>query len=227
MKKLLSLLLALMLLALPAFALADDVTLTVIGTASVTLEPDMAQVSIGMETSAATVHEAVTANAEMLAKIIEALKENGVTDKDLSTANYYVNTNYDYSGLGAPAPMGYSVSNTLQVIIRDMDKIGTIIDAATAAGANQVYGVTFLSSQENDAHDRALTLAVQEGMRKATLMAMAAGRSLGSLESIEEGGQYSHAVNAVFDAKVMGTGTAIMPGDLTVTASVTITYALR
>ena len=85
MKKLLPLLLALMLLALPAFALADDVTLTVIGTASVTLEPDMAQVSIGMETSAATVHEAVTANAEMLAKIIEALKENGVTDKAFKT----------------------------------------------------------------------------------------------------------------------------------------------
>ena len=227
MKKLFSLMLALVLLAAPALALADDVTLSVLGTASVTLEPDMVQVSIGVETSAETVHEAVTANADTLARIIEALKEQGVKEKDLSTANYYVNAYYDYSVAGAAVPMGYNVSNTLKVMLTDMEKIGAIIDAATAAGANQVWGVTFLSSQEQEAYDRALTLAIQEGMRKATLMAMAAGRSLGSLESIEEGGQQSYAVNAAFDAVSLSAGTAIMPGDLTMTATVTLTYELR
>jgi len=119
------------------------------------------------------------------------------------------------------------VNNTLNVRIRDTQKIGAIIDSAIAAGANQVYGVTFLSSEEKDAHDEAITLAIQEGMRKAALMAMAAGRQLGQLEEVEEGGSYAYAVNTSYDAKALGAGTSIMAENLTVSATVTLTYELR
>lgn len=226
MKKMLACLLMLA-MVLTSVALAEDAALKVIGTASVTVRPDMARVSVGVESKAATVQEASKANAQTMNAVIEAIKASGVAENDLSTENYYVGVSYDYSSFGEPTVEGYNVSNTLNVRIRDTEKIGAVIDAAIAAGANQVYGVTFLSSEEKDAHDEAMALAIQEGMRKATLMAMAAGRQLGALEEIEESGSYAYAVNTSYDAKAMAAGTSIMAENLTVTASVTITYELK
>lgn len=226
MKKVLALLLLAALL-LPGFAMADEGSLTVIGTASVAVQPDMARVSVGVESKAATVEEASAANALTVNAVIKALQAAGVAQDDLSTENYYVGMEYNYSSFGDPEVKGYNVSNTLNVIIRDMDKIGAVIDAAIAAGANQVYGVTFLSTQEKDAHDEALALAVQEGMRKASLLAMAAGRQLGTLEAMEESGSYSYASNATYDAKALSAGTSIMVEDLSVSATVIMTYELK
>lgn len=226
MKKILALVLLAALL-LPGFAMADEGKLTVIGTASVAVQPDMARVSVGVESKAATVEEASAANALTVNAVIEALQAAGVAQDDLSTENYYVGMEYNYSSFGDPEVKGYNVSNTLNVLIRDMDKIGAVIDAAIAAGANQVYGVTFLSTQEKDVHDEALALAVQEGMRKASLMAMAAGKQLGSLEDMEESGSYSYASNATYDAKALSAGTSIMVEDLSVSATVIMTYELR
>lgn len=226
MKKMLAILLLAALL-LPGFAMADEASLTVIGTASVAVQPDMARVSVGVESKAATVEEASATNAQTVNAVIEALQAAGVAQDDLSTENYYVGMEYNYSSFGDPEVKGYNVSNTLNVIIRDMDKIGEVIDAAIAAGANQVYGVTFLSTEEKDARDEALTLAVQEGMRKASLLAMAAGRQLGALEAMEESGSYSFASNATYDTKALSAGTSIMVEDLSVTATVTMTYELK
>ena len=224
MKKCLVIFLAL-LLALPALALADG-ELTVIGTATVTLQPDMAELSVGVDTRADTVIGAVTGNSEALGAVIEALMAAGVAESDMSTRYYYVSAEYDYSAV--PAVMtGYSVSNTLTVVVRDIDRIGEVIDAATAAGANQVYGVTFRSSQTSDGHDRALTLAIQEGMRKAQLMAIAAGQPLGQLVDIEENGMQSYGITVAYDNVARASGTSIMPEELSVTASVTLTYELR
>ena len=225
MKKVLILLLALAWLALPALALADG-ELTVIGTATVTFQPDMAEFSVGVETHAETVSGAVAANQETMNAVIEALEAAGIAEGDLSTSNYYVGTEYDYSV--TPAVLtGYYVGNTLTVVVRDVTQVGAIIDAATAAGANQVYGVTFRSSQQSDSYDRALTLAIQEGMRKAQLMAIASGRALGQLRDVEESGVQAYSVRAAFDTAAKASGTSIMPEELSVTASVTMTYELR
>lgn len=225
MKKFLAMLLAAAVLALPVAALADN-ELTVIGTATVTFQPDMAELSVGVETHGETVSGAVEASARTMNAVMEALQGAGVAQSDLSTSNYYVGVDYSYDT--APAtPVGYYVGNTLNVIVRDVEQIGAVIDAAAVAGANQVYGVTFRSSQQNDSYDRALTLAIQEGMRKAQLMAIAAGHALGQLKSVEESGIQSYGINAAFDMAARASGTSIMPEELSVTASVTMTYELR
>ena len=224
MKKLLVILLA-ALLTMPVLALAEG-ELTVIGTATVTLTPDMAELTVGVETRADTVNGAVTGNSEALNAVIEALKAAGVAENDMSTRNYYVGAEYDYS-VSPAALSGYSVNNNLTIIVRDIDMIGAVIDAATAAGANQVYGVTFRSSQMADGHDRALALAVQEGMRKAQLMAEASGRELGQLEGVQENGMQSYGVTVAYDTAARTSGTSIMPEELSVTASVTLTFELR
>lgn len=225
MKKLLTILLTVTFLALPLAAMADN-ELTVIGTATVTFQPDMAELSVGVETHADTVGGAVEASAASMSAVMEALLAAGVAENDLSTSNYYVGMDYSYDTVPAKA-VGYYVSNTLSVVVRDISQIGTVIDAATAAGANQVYGVNFRSSQQSDSYDRALTLAIQEGMRKAQLMAIAGGHALGKLERIEESGVQAYSVSAAFDTAARTSGTSIMPEELSVTASVTMTYELR
>ena len=225
MKKLLCVLLAAAVLMLPALALADG-ELTVIGTATVTFQPDMAELSVGVETHGETVSGAVEASAETMNAVMAALEAAGVEASDLSTSNYYVGMDYSYDSSPARV-VGYYVSNTLNVIVRDIERIGEVIDAATAAGANQVYGVNFRSSQQSDNYDRALTLAIQEGMRKAQLMAVAGGHALGQLQKIEESGVQAYSVRAAFDTAAKASGTSIMPEELSVTASVTMTYELR
>lgn len=225
MKKLLTLLLAATLLALPALALAEG-ELTVIGTATVSLPADMAEFSVGVETHAETVHEAAQQNNLILAAVMEALTDAGIESGDLSTSNYYVYAEYDYGA--TPAKMvGYSVGNTLTVTVRDASQVGAIIDAATSAGANQVYGVNFRSSRQSEAYDRALTQAVAEGLRKAQLLADASGRTLGELAEITENGSQPYGVVMAREAADMAASTAILPEELSVTASVTLTYELK
>lgn len=224
MKKLLCLLLGLLLLASPALA-DDDALLTVQGSAVVTLPADMARVSVGVETSALTVADAVASNAQTIARVQDALIAAGVAPQDLKTENYYVNVNYEYTSQGAPELTGYCVSNTLLVLVRSVDDLGTVIDQAAAAGANQIFGVSFLSSVEAAAYDQALTLAVQEGARKAALLAAAAGKELGRLEALEEGSPMNQRHTVTFD-KAAASGTSLIAGDLTVSATVTLTYRL-
>ena len=182
MKKLIALILTLALM-LPAIALAETAaqgaTITVSGSAFVTLKADYAQVSVGVSTSAKTVDEATQQNSEAIHTVIEALKAAGVKEDDIATSNYSVHAEYDYSSLGGQKLSGYNVTNQLNVIIRDMDHIGATLDKATAAGANNIYNIQFLSTKADAAQDEAIAYAVQDAMRRARLLAEAAGLQLG------------------------------------------------
>lgn len=231
LKKLLTLVLALALLC-PALALAEEAaaTLTVTGSATVTLEADLAQVVLGVVTKSPTVEEASTANAAALAALIDALKAAGVAEGDMVTEHYSISAQYDYSygKLDEDQSIsGYQVSNLLRVTVHDVAQLGTVVDAGMKAGANECYGITFQSTQASAANDQALQAAVQEGARKAALLAGASGRELGSLLSVKEendgtyqGVAYAKSVNA-------DGATTILADGLSFTATVTLVYALR
>lgn len=222
MNKLFSILLALMLLALPLVSCAEEsaaplATLTVQGSASVTLQPDMAQVSVGVMTQAEAVAEASSANALAMDSVIAALKAAGIAQEDLATENYYVAPQYDYqyTSLGnSQKIIGYQVSNTLRVTVRQLDGLGQVLDAAMSAGANECYGITFLSSHANEATDQAMALAIAEANRKAELMAAAAGMQLVRMTSLKEGSTSYQGVsyNADFLAKGAPTTTILSNG---------------
>ncbi len=232
MKKLLALILTLM-LALPGLALAetaaaDGATITVTGSAVVTLEADYAQVSVGVSTSAKTVDEASKQNAEAIHTVIEALKAAGVKEDDIATSNYSVHAEYDYSSFSGQKQSGYNVTNQLNVIIRDMEHIGATLDKATAAGANNIYNIQFLSTKADEAQDEATAYAVQDAMRRAKLLAEAAGLNLGSIVSISDstGGFYvqTRSYKSNLDAAA---GNSILPDDASVSANVTIVFELK
>lgn len=231
MKKLLALILTLMLL-LPAVSLAehtaaDGATITVTGSAVVTLQADYAQVSVGVSTSAKTVDEASQKNSAAIHTVIAALKAAGVKEEDIATSNYSVHAEYDYGSLGGQKLSGYNVTNQLNVIIRDMEHIGATLDKATAAGANNIYNIQFLSTKADEAQDEATAYAVQDAMRRAKLLAEAAGLTLGSIVSISDStGGYAVVTRSYKSTLDAVAGNSILPDDASVSANVTIVFEL-
>jgi len=233
MKKLIALTLALLMLALPALAetavpAAENATLTVTGSASVTLKADYARVSVGVATKAATVEEATAKNGAAIRSVITALTEAGIPEEDIATNSYSVYAEYDYM-TGEAVLTGYNVSNQLTVIIRDMTAIGATLDKATQAGANNIYNVEFCSTKSPEAQDEAMVHAVSDALRKGRLLAGAAGLEVGSILSIAENSSMHYTVSTVFKAEAArdATSNVILPDDLTVSASVTVTFELK
>ena len=234
MKKLLALLLACALL-LPCLALAESpaaasgATITVTGSASVTLKADYARISVGVSTSAKTVEEATQQNSTTIFAVIEALKTAGVQEDDIATSNYSVHAEYDYSSFGGQKLTGYNVTNQLTVIIRDMEHIGATLDKATAAGANNIYNIEFLSTKADEAQDEATVYAVQDAMRRASLLANAAGLTLGGIVSISDSSTGWVASARTYSSKLMAdaVSNSILPDDASVSASVTMVFELK
>lgn len=233
MKKLLIIALVLALL-LPAFAAAEGIaaaqnaTLTVTGSASVTLKADYARISVGVSTKAATVEEASQQNNAAIHTVIAALKEAGVLETDIATSNYSVHAEYDYSSFGAQKLTGYNVTNQLTVIIRDMEHIGATLDKATAAGANNIYNIEFLSTKSDEAQDEATCYAVQDAMRRAKLLASAAGLELGGIVSISDSSSGWVVSTRSYESKLdAAAGNSILPDDASVSASVTLVFELK
>lgn len=222
MKKFLSLLLVLLLM-LPAAALADT-KIAVNGSATVQAEPDMVTLSLGVEETKDDVAAAQALVNEKIAAVVEALKNAGIDEKDIQTGYYSIYNSYDYDD---PDNMQYVASCSLNVIVRDLSKAGEMIDVAVAAGANQVGGVTFGVSDLTALQDKALEMAVADGIRRAGVMAKAAGVTLPALpESVVENSSYYDGYKAsayTMDAAA-GAPTSLMGGMVNVTSSVTVTY---
>ncbi len=234
MKKLLALVLCLALTVLPLCSLAETVfaaqgaTLSVTGAASVTLKADYAQITVGVSTKAKTVEEASRENTAAIRAVIAALQDAGVKEEDIATRNYSVSAEYDYSSLSGQKLTGYNVTNQLTVILRDMEHIGATLDKATAAGANSIYNIQFLSTQSDAAQDEATAYAVQDALRKAQLLADAAGLTLGGIVAIEESTTGYYVTARTYDSKLaVATSNSILPDDTSVSASVKIVFELR
>ena len=225
MKKVLSLLFVLLLM-LPAAALADT-KLAVTGSATVQAEPDMVTLSLGVEETKSDVLAAQALVNKKLADVIEALKAAGIDEKDIQTSYYNIYNSYSYDD---PESRQYVASCSFDVIVRDLSRAGEMIDVAVAAGANLVSGVTFGVTNLAALQDRALELAVADGIRRAGIMAAAAGVQLPALpESVEERSSYygysERGKGGTFDmAATTEASTTLMGGMVSVTSSVTVTY---
>jgi len=236
MKKLMCLILAaVLLLSMTGAALADD-TITVNGTATVQLEPDMVMIMLGVEAVDPEVLNAQKTVNEAMAKVIEALtgEELAIAEEDIATSEYRIDERYEYNyEVGKSEMIGYAATAMLSICVRELDKAGAVIDAAMMAGANRLSGVEFMSSNQTDARDQALTIAVQDGIRKAKVIAAAAGIELPAIPSeIIEQSSYSYAASnsiVMYDmvaATAEGSATTLQAGMLSLNATVQITYEI-
>jgi uncharacterized protein YggE len=142
-------------------------TLTVDGTGSIILVPDMAYVNIGVNSEGEQVAEALSRNNELARQIANTLKEAGVEEKDIQTANFNVYPQQRYDNNGQVTGTYFSVSNNLYVTVRNLSKLGELLDLVTQSGANNIYGIQFDIKDRRAVLDQARDLALADAKAKA------------------------------------------------------------
>ena len=170
------------------FTRAFDETISVSGTGHATVTPDRFSFTVGVQTISDTVEQAVNENNSKTAATIAALKKAGATDKDIRTSNFSIYPQQDYGQNKLPRILGYQVSNSITVRRENVAEVGKLLQAALNAGVNQSSGLQFEVSDPARGRDQAMRAAYEEARSKATLLAQAAGRTLGRALSINEGG---------------------------------------
>jgi hypothetical protein len=193
-------------------------TVSVSGVGAVSAVPDEAGVSAGVETRGSTAQEALNANAAAMRRVIAALREAG--GKDVTTQAVTLSPRVGPEGQSD----GFTASNVVSATI-DLDRAGALIDAAVAAGANTVYGPTMTHSQADRLYRSALTKAVADAKVRAQVLAAAAGRELGRVSSIVEGGATPPVPYA--KAEAADAGAPIVSGPQDIAATVSVTFELR
>jgi uncharacterized protein len=209
---------------LPDLAGAQDATqapdtITVSGVGTVDAVPNEAQMSFGAETRRPTAQAAVAANADAMRRTTNALRQAG--GRELATQWVSVYPYTDETG----QVDGYSASNSVSAV-SDIGDAPALIDAAAEAGANQISGPGLSSSNAEALYRQALAKAVDEARLRAEALAKAAGRSLGSITAIVEGG--ADQPGPLYDrAQAADSATPIVPGQQETSATVSVTFSLR
>ncbi len=186
---------AVFVVAIPARAqqsqLPPERGVIVIGEGSVSVPPDYARVRSGVTTRAKTAIEATEANTKAMAAITAMLSNAGIAQKDIQTARFSVQPIYESHQSNSEQKLsGFSVSNQINVTIRQIDKVGEILDRLVTTGATDVGNVEFLHSDSAKALDEAREAAVADARRKAELYAHASGLILGGVSWITEDSRY-------------------------------------
>lgn len=192
----------------------------------VRVAPDRATIMVGVQTRAATAAEASAQNSRKQRAVIEAIRARGIPAPQIATSGFNVvpETRYDREGQAAPRTTSYLVSNVVTVDIRDIEKVGPVIDAALAAGANQINSLDFGISAADSLRRVALAAAVTKAKADAEAMARAAGGSLGQLLELTAGEAFMPGPRPVFATRMQVESAEmvpVQPGEETVRASVT------
>ncbi len=198
------------------------------GVGKATIAPNTALVSLGVTNTATTVASAQNQANSIINTVTADLKTLGIEDKNIQTSNYNVSPNYDYTA--GQKITGYTVSENLEVKVTPLDKINSVIDAATKDGANIVGGVTFTldDKTKSDLEEKARTQAITNAKQKAQSLAGASGLQLGKIIDVQENNT-SQPFPMVDSMLRVGRGdaankTVVSPGETTVQTTVTLSY---
>jgi uncharacterized protein len=159
-------------------------TISAQGDGEVFLVPDVAYISIGVESRAPQVNAALNENNAQAERIAETLRELGVEDRDIQTSAFSVYPYQEYGPMGEPAEMVYVVSNTVNITVRNLHAMGEMLDAVVRAGANAIHSVQFDVENKEQAVTEARRLAIANAQQTASELANAAGVELGELVSL-------------------------------------------
>ena len=209
-------------------------TLNVSGNGSVSLAPDIAYIYIGVHTDNTDLATAVNKNNTQTQALVDALKNAGVAGADIQTSNFsvYTNNNQSFDKLtGQTTDNGtyYSVDNTVYVTIRDLTKLGSLLNTAVGAGANSINSISFDVADKAAAMAQARQKAMTNASTLAAELAKTAGLKLGDIQSI------TYSDNSPMPYYGMGGGSAsapnasvpIQPGQTQISVTVSVTYDIK
>ncbi len=204
--------------------------LTVTGTGTIKIMPDVAYVTIGVVTNDTDAAKAQQSNRETMNKIFEALKKEGLTEDDMRTTNYstYPRYNYDTNKVTS-----YEVTNMVELTITDIDNVGKYIDIAAENGANTAYPVNFSLLDQSSPYNQALELAMTTASGKAQAIISASGNEIIDTLSIQEN-SYGYTAYDKYEATAdmamddaASAPTPITAGELEISATVTVVYEIN
>lgn len=230
---------AVLLLACGAMAGADDSNgkryITVTGMADVKAVPDQVIISFGVNSESKEIEAAKKDNDGKTRKIFEALKLNGVDEKDIQTDRISIQPRYDYSG--KQVLIGYTVTKNITVLLRTLEKYEAVAEGILGAGSNYLNGVEFVVSEKRKYSDEARALALKAAQEKAKAMAAALGRRIGkplAIEELQPQQQYFRAAgkmaaNAMMDSvnAESESGGTLSAGTVKISAGVMVKFELK
>jgi uncharacterized protein len=205
-------------------------TVTVSASGTVSAEPDEATISSGVSSEAKSAREAMSKNSEAMKKVIAELKSQGVEPKDIQTTQFNVEPVYVYPKEGQPPVVtGYRVNNMVSVRVRNLDKLGGVLDQLVSVGANQMNGISFDVSKAETLKDEARKEAMTNALRRAKLLAAAGGADVGDVLQISEDVTHAGPMPMAYGrAKAMAAEAApIERGSQELEARVTVTWKLK
>jgi uncharacterized protein YggE len=209
---------------------ADTTQLTVSGFAEVQIPADRVRLRFAVETQAVSAAEAASQNGETMRAVLERVRATVGTGDQVETSGYQLSPRYRPSNnrdLG-PEVVGYRAQNAVVAVLRDVDRVGDVLDAALEAGANRVAELTFFAADTEDARLQALRDATARARREAEVIAESLGMRLGPPLTVQSAGGNRPPSPVAFrsEAAMMDVNTPVEPGSETVSAGVTITYRL-
>lgn len=203
-------------------------TLTVTGEGEARAAPDQASADFAVSIRDDSAETAVADAAAAMGRVLAALDAAGVAAADVQTTEIALAAVQRYDeGERRPIPDGYQARHAVRVMVRDLARLGSVIDAAVAAGATETGGVRFALADPAAAHDAARRAAVAEAARAAAVLADAAGVALGAPLSIDLGGAFAQPAPRMMQAAAADAAMPVAPGELTFRATVTVTYAME
>ncbi len=205
---------------------------TVTGSARISIKPNMAQLRVGVETSAPAAKDASEKNASRMQAVIDILKAMGIADTDIRTTSVSIYPVFHYPDKtmasdqpSEPQITGYRASNEVQVTINDISRTGEVMDAAVTAGANSVGDLRFTVKDDSAQRAQALTEATKQARAKAEAIATGLGMSVSAtLKVVEVSSGGTPIVFAEDTRAASGKGTPLEPGEMEVVGSVNVTY---
>lgn len=210
--------------------------ITVSGRGEAAMPPDQAVVRLGVTAQHKQAAQAQKTVSTAAQRILDNLKQAGVAEKQIQTASLTLSPIYDQNRIQSsdrpPAPyiVGYQASNIVQVTLDDVGKVGEVIDAGMAGGANQVEGIYFQLKDDTSARQEALRLAVRQARAKAEAMAGALGVRLGPIADASEGGVEVFRPKMEMAGRAMlaaaDVSTPVQPGQVRIEANVALSYRI-
>ncbi len=210
---------------------AEAGTIVVSGTGRVAVQPDVAELRLGVSINRPTVDAARSEAAGTMEAILGAVETAGVPRRDVRTSLLSVQPRYDYRDGKAPTLTGYELSNIVEVTVRDLAKLGATIDGTLAAGATSMDSLSFRVADPAPAEREARLLAMGAARARADVLAEAAGLTIVSVSDIVEGGPVRPPTPFPKGERMMmaaaDVATPVEAGALEVEVAVTVTYRAR
>ena len=209
----------------------DRRIVTVVGIGKASATPDIARVTLGVDVIKPQLNPALAEVNTKTANVIAAIKKVGIADKDIRTLEFSVFPQQSYGPTGPGPITGYRVTNSVRVTVRDLSKVGALLDSATNVGANTVSNLTFTLEDDATMQTDARTNAIKDAKTKAVALAKEAGVELGQVMMISEAATSSPFPilqnSAMAAAQNGGGGAEIAPGLQDISVQVQVTYELK